>query len=119
MFQVDCINYLLENDPVKKHIPTSNIGIRRKAWNLVTSSDFENFIMIVIAINALSFMLNVSLYFSHYYFFPIKNKKKHFQLILLIMKYQIIIIVNVPAVTNCNYTFVECYLLPAKQIGDL
>ncbi|XP_075226412.1 voltage-dependent calcium channel type A subunit alpha-1-like [Lycorma delicatula] len=56
--QEDCINYVLTHSPLKKYIPISNIGIRRKAWDIVMSSNFKNFITFVIILNALSFTLN-------------------------------------------------------------
>ncbi|XP_075227346.1 voltage-dependent calcium channel type A subunit alpha-1-like [Lycorma delicatula] len=56
--QEDCINYVISHNPLKTYIPVSSIGIRRKAWDIVTSSNFQNFITIIIIINGLTFMLN-------------------------------------------------------------
>lgn len=57
--QKSCINYVIFAKPAEVYVPEEESGCLYHIWRLVTSSPFENFILILIVLNTILLMMKV------------------------------------------------------------
>jgi len=55
--QKSCIDFAIQAKPLELYVPDETTGIRYHIWRLVTSTPFENFIMLLIVGNTILLML--------------------------------------------------------------
>jgi hypothetical protein len=75
--QKSCIDFAIQAKPLELYVPEEQNGIRYHIWRLVTSTPFENFIMLLIVCNTILLMLKVRLFKKT---IPVKSRniKKQF-----------------------------------------
>ena len=57
--QKSCIDFAIQAKPLELYVPDETTGIRYHIWRLVTSTPFENFILLLIILNTILLKLKV------------------------------------------------------------